>query len=186
MSMFWLADPATNPVADDPALVRSTVDVVPVGAEDAMMASPPDSPNDMPTDPDTGAGLTTRMLASHTLPSERYVPDVGNANTDFGSVGRTISQVGQAPQRELAGEWGHGSMQITEGISPTIIDGTDLGDTYFAANRQPINADAGDYMSPTGGGDPAFEAALAYTGATRTRDAAAASVYAMFNQGVTG
>lgn len=179
---FWLNSFPTEVPANT---VRSTVDVVDNDAPSATMPHAPDR-NETLTDYDTGAGLTTHTLSSHVVPSERYVPTTGNANADFTQVGKTISQVGTAASREKAGQWGHGTLRIVEGIEPTLPDVPPFGDEIFAAERQGIQTDSGAYMTQAVASDPDSIAQTAYTGVVDSRDAAAAAMYSAFAAFQTG
>jgi len=78
--------------------VRTTVTVVDNDAAPAMLERAPDW-NEFDTDPDTGGGLTTRALGSHVVPSERYVPTIGDANEDHNAiVNRQVSTSGTAAE----------------------------------------------------------------------------------------
>lgn len=169
--------------ADD-AVVRSTVTFVDVDAPPAVEDRTPDY-NAVLADERSEGGLTPRQLASHVLPSHRYVPATGDANTWGDAVQRVndgISTKGHAAAKEAAGEWGHGTLQIVEGIEPTIVDGQQLGGDYFATNG-PENP-AGSYMSAT----PSVDASLQATGNDLSREAVQASrnAYQSFLDHATG
>jgi hypothetical protein len=166
--------------------VRTTVTVVEDDAAPAMQAHAPDW-NEYDTDPDTGGGLTARQLGSHVVPSSRYVPAIGNANEDLnGIVDRQVSTSGTAAAREASGQWGHGTMQVIEGIEPAIVDGQAFGETYFKAHPRPDNPNGGDYMSPAQTSDPATIAAAQATGENLSRSAVQASIYSAFYAAQTG
>lgn len=156
-------------VPQDPESVRSTVTVVQDDAPPSVAPAAPDY-NQVMTDPETEGGLTSHDLASAVTPSVQYVPNMGNAN-DVGDavqarVNDTISTGGTAAAREASGEWGHGTMQIVQGIEPTLVDGHQFGSDYFAAENRPEMA-AGAYMSATQSADPAVQS----TGEDNSRDA---------------
>jgi hypothetical protein len=166
--------------------VRTTVTVVEDDAPPAMQSHAPDW-NEYDTDPDTGGGLTSRQLGSHVVPSERYVPHIGNANEDPNAiVNRQISTSGTAAAREASGQWGHGTMQVIEGIEPAIRDGQAFGEEYFRANPRPDNPNGGNYMSAAQASDPATIAAAQHTGETASRAAVQSSMYSAFYQSMTG
>jgi len=160
----------------DEATVRSTITVVQDDAPPAEMDAAPDF-NETETDPDTEGGLTTHQLASHVIPSVQYVPHVGNANEDLNAiVDDRISTSGTAAAREMAGEWGHGTLKVVEGIEPAIRDGARFGNEYFAADNRPLAA-SGDYMTPAQPADAATVARAQATGTDNARDAVSQSQY---------
>jgi hypothetical protein len=170
-------------VPADEGLVRSTVTVVDKDATASVEAAPPDF-NGAETDPSTDGGLTTRQLASHVEASQRYVPHTGNSNTDLNApVNNQVSSSGTAAAREMLGEWGHGTMQVVEGIEPVIRDGGNYGDHYFAVHER-LAAGSGNYMSPTQASDTVTTAAVQATGEGNSRAAAAVSQYAAMYAGL--
>jgi len=170
----------------DIAHVRTTVTVVEDDASPAMQSHAPDW-NEYDTDADTGGGLTGRQLGSHVVPTERYVPSIGDANEDHNAiVNRQVSTSGTAAAREMSGQWGHGTLQVTEGIEPTLVDGHAFGETYFRANERPDNPNGGAYMTPSEPADPATIAAAQATGERASRDAVQNSIYAAFYAARTG
>ena len=133
--------------------------------------------NDAHTDPDTDGGLTPHKLASHVIPSERYVPNLGNADTDFAApINDQVSSSGTAAAREAAGIWGHGTMKVVEGIEPVIRDGDQLGNDYFTTWDRP-NAGSAAFMTPSASADPATVAQSQATGTANARAAVAVSQY---------
>jgi len=165
-------------VPDDEAKVRSSVTVVDKAAPPAVEAAPPEY-NDAGTDPDTEGGLTTRQLASYVRPSQQYpLPEESNANTDFASrINDQVSTSGTAAAREASGQWGHGTMQVIEGIEPAQ-QGI-FGDEYFAAERPEFRSETD--LSPAQPADPDTLAQAQATGVANSRDA-----YAAFLASVTG
>ena len=159
--------------------VRTTVTVVDNDAPPSMQEQAPDF-NDVKTDPYTEGGLTTHQLASRVTPSEKYVPHVGNSNDAdamFGRVNDQVSTSGTAAAREMAGQWGHGTMMVVEGIEPTIVDGHAMGDEYFDAGKHKVQAGAGNYMTPSRQADNTSLSEVQATGNENAR--AAASPYAL-------
>jgi hypothetical protein len=171
-------------VPDSEAHVRSTTGVVDTSAPSAVMPDTPDW-NEFESDPDTEGGLTTRQLASHVIPMSKYAPHLGNANTDFNApIDSQVSTSGHAAAQEAAGVWGHGTMQIVEGIEPTIVDGHQLGDEYFKAgvtDNPSING-----VRPPVNSDPNTAAQSAATGELAARKAVQRSMYADWLNAATG
>lgn len=167
------------PVPANETEVRSTVTAVQDDAPAAVQTAPPGY-NDMATDPDTEGGLTTRQLASYVIPSERYAPAAGNANTDFTArIDGQVSTSGTAAAREASGAWGHGTLKIVEGIEPVLRDGNRLGSEYFTASEREPTSLAG--VSPSQTADPDTTADAAATGAANARAA-----YGAFLASATG
>jgi hypothetical protein len=164
--------------------VRSTVTVVDNDAPSAVQADVPDF-NELEVDPDTGGGLTERNLASFITPGQQGTPIpsayVNDNPNDI--VNNSISSSGTAAEREAAGQWGHGTLTVVEGIEPTIRDGQAFGETYFHAPKPPVQAPAGDFVSPAVQAD---RASLMATQATATDNARqAASPYTTFLNNTT-
>ena len=128
--------------------------------------------NEHETDGATAGGLTTRDLASHVIPSEQYLPWHAPASHNQGDqlVNARWSSAGSAAAREAAGQWGHGTIQVVEGIEPVIREGGQFGGEYFAAER-PGPGD--DYLTPVRdvSGDGAVQAGVE----DASRDAVAGS-----------
>lgn len=161
--------------------VRSTTNVIDNDAPASVADSAPDF-NETVTDLDTEGGLTSRQVASHIKDSAKSSPVVGNANEDLnGIVDRQISTSGTAAARESAGQWGHGSLLITEGIEPVIRPGTEFSDTYFAANANDIQSGTGNYISPANPADPGTLAAAQSQGTAAARESAPVDMYAAFH-----
>lgn len=164
------------PAPVDAEEIRSTVTTVDADQPSAVAPNAPDW-NETETDPDTEGGLTSRQLASHVIGSVRYVPRIGNANDDPNSiVNRQVSTSGTAAARELAGQWGHGTLKVVEGIEPTIREGDKLGADYFVGHPLPDNA-GGNAMSPAQAADPAAQAAAQRGAVDNSRAAVQASQY---------
>lgn len=164
------------PISQDEAEVRSTVTVVDHDQPSSVQDSAPDF-NELDVDPHTEGGLTRHDMASHVIGSQQYVPAIGNANSDLNArVNNQVSSSGTAAAREAAGQWGHGTMKIVEGIEPVIREGSRLGSDYFGANERP-DAGSASYMTPAQASDPQTTAEAQATGTGNSRDAAAASMY---------
>ena len=175
---------ANTSTPHEPEETRSTVTHVD-NSEPAAVEPTPPGYNDARADADTEGGLTTAQLASYVLPSAPPAPahkdERGNAIQS--RVNDTIATGGHAPAREAAGEWGHGTLQIVEGIEPTIRDGLEYGRDYFAVSDSPVTTSTA-YMEATTVADPATQA----TGTDASRDAAAQrrDAYAAFLKGAMG
>ena len=176
--MFLRSRTASVPASDDE--VRSTTNVI---NDDAPSAVQEDAPewNETRTDPDTEGGITPRQLASHVIPIQQYVPNVGDSNVDHNAiVNNQVSTSGTAAAREAAGEWGHGTMLITEGIEPVIRDGTAFDDVYFSVGKKDVQEGMGGYMQPAQRADTATVADAQSTGKVAARDAVSADMYTAF------
>ena len=173
-------------VPSDEKTVRSTVTVVSNDEPVAMQEHSPDF-NETDTDPDTGGGLTTRQLASHVRPTERYAPSTGDSNVDHNAIVNTqVSSSGTAAAKELTGQWGHGTLSITEGLEPVLVDGHAFTEDYFKAPERSPQADVTDYMTASTNGDPGTTSQAQATGEANARQAVEASQYAAFNHAMTG
>lgn len=162
MSTLFLAqfaDRAPATVAEaDAEEVNTTVTTVNRDDAPAMAPAPPDY-NALLVDRDTDGGLTTTQLASYVRPSKQGAP-VADTSANDGArddVNRSNSQDGHAAAKEATGEWGHGTLQIVEGIEPAIRDGGSFDGTYFAADNR--SNPAGDYMTATRTADGGTQAA---------------------------
>ena len=149
MSTLLLGSNFAGEAPQDDGDVRSTITVVDHESPDATAERRPDF-NSSEQDPDTEGGLTDRQVSDFVTPSEQWVPDVGNANRDFSApIDSQVSTAGTAANRELSGQWGHGSMHWQDATEPTIREGAFFDDVYFAARRPPIQDGAHDYMLPS-------------------------------------
>lgn len=171
----WLSEAMRNGVPLPEEDVRTTVTTVDRNDPPAMADHAPEV-NEHLTDPDTGGGLTTRQVGGYVTPSERYAPDVGNADDTglFDIVNRQVSTSGTAAAREMAGQWGHGTMQVVDSIEPVVGDERPgMGDEYFEAYPDhTIQRGAGNYMAPPLAADPTTKAASVATGKANARQAA--------------
>lgn len=166
--------------------VESTVTYVDHDSPAAVQPAPPDW-NGLLVDDDTEGGLTTTQLASYVRPSRQgaAVADTSSRDVAVDDVNNSNSQGGHAASKEQMGEWGHGTLQIVEGIEPAINDGHAFDGTYFAADNR--SNPAGDYMTPVGTPNDTTQA----IGEARTADAVTASqgmadMYHKFLSNVTG
>lgn len=149
MSTLLLGSNFAGESAMDEDDVRSTVTVIDNESATATAEREPEF-NTMERDPDTEGGLTDRNVSDYVTPSERWIPNTGNANRDFAApINSQVSTSGTAAERELAGHWGHGSARWSDATEPTIREGNKFEDTYFSANRPPIQDGSMDYMLPS-------------------------------------
>lgn len=167
------------PISADEAEVRSTTNVIDHDAPSATMEDAPDF-NEFESDPDTEGGLTTHQVSSHVVPSVKSVsPVLGQATAEHNDiVNRTISSVGTAAAREAVGEWGHGTLMVTEGIEPTVRGDAAFGNEYFAAGKPDIQEGMSNAMNPAVAADPKTLAESQATGNRNARQAA--SPYTQF------
>lgn len=135
-----------GPAPRDEAVIRSTTNTVNNDAPPAMQESAPDY-NNFTSDKREDGGLTPNTLASHVVPTEKYSPIQTNQNTDLYSINESLSAKGTAAAREMAGEYGHGTMKVVEGIEPVLVDGTRFDNVYFKANVGVVQGAAGEYMA---------------------------------------
>lgn len=164
-------------IPEDEAVVRSTVTVVQADAPSSELSSTPDF-NETVTDDTTEGGLTPRQMGPHMTAIQRAVPHhAGRANTDYSvRVDSQVSSSGTAAAREESGQWGHGSMQISEMIEPVIRDGAAFDDLYFTANERPL-AHAGATLEESAPTDE-ITAALAHAQGVKNSRQAAQGLYA--------
>jgi hypothetical protein len=149
MSTLLLGSNFAGEAPSDDGDVRSTITVIDHTSPDATAERRPDY-NTVEHDPDTEGGLTTRNVSDFVTPSTRSVPAVGNANTDFAApINRQVSSSGTAAAREMRGEWGHGTGYSQDATEPTIREGAQFDNVYFAAERPPIQDGSLDYMEST-------------------------------------
>lgn len=181
MNLLWAQQRGEVPT--DESDVRTTVTTV----EDDQPAEQEHAPewNETETDPDTGGGLTSRQLGSHVVAGQRFTPDTDQSAQDEHNaiVNRQVSTSGTAAAREASGEWGHGSLQVVEGIEPTIVDGHQMGYDYFTTHPRPDSA-SGSYMTPAMTADPESEAAAQAAATSGSRHAVQGSMYAAYYHGL--
>lgn len=160
-----------------PTAVRSTTSEVNASAPPAEM---PDAPeyNEPQFDTRREGGLETANLASHVVPSQPSAANIGNSNHQYNAaVNAQISSSGLAAQKVAAGEWGSGSLKITEGIEPTIVDGQQLRGVYFLAD--PVEMEAPAYgIGPADMPDGVANAMTQATGEQASKQAIRDSLYA--------
>jgi hypothetical protein len=171
-----------NHVPLDEGDVRSTTNVVNPDDESANAKAAPEF-NTVERDPDTEGGLTPRAVSDKANASVHYPPLIGNANAPFDAlVNAQVSTSGTAAQREIAGEWGHGTGYFQEAIEPTIRPGTEFDNTYFKASRPPIQDGTMDYMLPSRRPDTAVSGGD-QAAANRAAREARANLYQAFLEG---
>lgn len=176
------------PIPTDEAEVRSTVTESVPDAPPAEAAGAPEF-NEVETDTSTHTGLVTRQVASDWHQPEKYAPswaDRANPTASFASVNGRIDSDGTAAAREMAGQFGHGTMGYAVGIEPVIRDGGQYGADYFAVDRPDLQDGMGNQMSLAPGIDHDTTGAVAGAAKAATRDATAASTYAAWYAEVAG
>lgn len=140
-------------------------------APDAPASVADDAPdfNEANRDGITEGGLTTSQVASAVTPSGMFpilppstVPDAIQSR-----INDRQATSGLAASREAAGEWGHGSMKIVQGIEPGIT-AEPFDNRYFAA--LPHAVDSADYMTAVNT-DPSAAAVAGAIAVENTRDA---------------
>lgn len=179
MSSTLIAQYAGSVPADE-ADTRTTITVVAPDSESAEATHAPDF-NTAEHDIDTEGGLTSRAVADYYHPKVKYAPPVGNANTDFtAEVDSTISTKGTAAERELAGQFGHGTMPYAESIEPTIREGGAFDNIYFAAGKTPVQDGTMDYMTAARFADDQTAANMQSSSAAATKAATQADLLQRF------
>lgn len=181
MNLLWSNQ--RGPVGGDEDSVRSTVTMV----EDDVPAEMHHAPefNETVTDPDTGGGLTSRQVSSFVIPSSRGVPNVAaSASSEHTEiVNRQVSTSGESAAKEATGQWGHGTLQIVQGIEPTITDGQQYGSDYFRTFDRPQSA-SGSYLTPSRPTDTATEASAQAAATRGSRHAVQDSMYSAYWRGI--
>lgn len=173
--------------ADENAVRRNTAPVE-VDAAPAEQTAAPDF-NEVTTDSNRNLGLDTRQLASHVIPTEKYRPfwieEVTGADEHNSIVDRQVSSSGTAAQRESAGQFGHGTLMVTEGIEPVqdLRDGGKMGNEYFTRHDRDVQEGMGDYMSQPPGTDQGTMALVAATGKTAAQVSREAAMYSAYLNG---
>lgn len=173
--MFGIMGNTGVPV--DEAVVRSTATVVTPDKPAAMQDAPPEFNEVIESDQDPALGLTTRTLASHLVPTQKYAPfwqsDVDNGWQHNAIVDSQISTAGTAAQRETSGEFGHGTMQVAIGIEPVgdLREGGKLTNEFLQVDKRNIQTGSGDYMSIPPGYDQNTSGMVAAAGKTAAMEA---------------
>lgn len=160
---------------------RITDEPIRTDGEDAQQAKAPDF-NEVSTDTSPELmGLRRRMEASYTVDSEQYRPAVMETANALHNViiDDQVASSGTAAAREAQGIQGHGSLQYAIGIEPELRDGSKFGNTYFERDSSPIQEGSGIAMNPIHG-DNWATAVVASLAASKSRQAAQASLYSDF------
>jgi hypothetical protein len=175
--------------ADENVVRRNTVPVI-QDAPPAEMTSAPDF-NEVATDSNPALGLEPRQLASHVIPSQKsapfWIPEVNSQTEHNAVIDRQVSTSGTAAAREAAGQFGHGTLMVTEGIEPVqdLREGGKFGNEYFKREDRVVQEGSGNYMSVPPGSDQTTMAMVAATGKSAAQRAREAAAYAAF-LGATG
>lgn len=169
-------------VQRDEAVIRSTTDTVDKDAPAETQAAAPDF-NQIELSGNERGGLSPNQLSSHVVPTSKYVPLPSNTNTDFAApINHQVSSSGTAAAREQSGYWGHGTMQIAEGIQPQIYDGMQFKEEYFTATKLMPQGTTTDYLVPPSN-DPVTLAMEASLGRKRAAQAQRAGQYSAWVNG---
>lgn len=178
-------------VPADENVVRSTTAIVEKDAPPAELSSPPDT-NETKTDPNPHLGLANRQLSGDWREPEQYSPfwaaAVDNNHNYNDVVNRQVSSSGTAAQREVAGQFGHGTAPASFALEPTgdLRDGGRMGNEYFMAEERPVQSTADASMSIPPGTDSDTRGAVIAAGKENARKAAEAAQYATFYRSIAG
>lgn len=173
------------PVPADENVVRMTTAPV---TPDAPAAMADDAPvmQEVETDSNPLLGMATRQVASTWHSSEKYSPEWAEQATARHNeiVNEKVATSGTAAARELAGEFGHGTMAYAVGIEPVngLTDGARFGNEYFATVAKDIQPTAGDYMTPIAS-DADTSARVSSAGKAASRDSSNAAAYRNMYEG---
>lgn len=176
-----------RPVPTDENVVRATTEAVDPNAPPAEMEGAPEF-NEVETDPNPNIGLENRQLASDWHASQQYPPSWAsraNPTESFAYVNERIDKVGTAAQREMSGQFGHGTMAFAYGIEPVIREGGQFGADYFAVDPRLIQEAAGSYMMPELGQDHDAVSATAGEAVRDAKNAGASGQYAAWYSALT-
>lgn len=174
-------------VPADENVVRRNTSPVEIDAMPATQSAAPDF-NEVETDSNTNLGLDPAQLSSHVIPTEKYAPfwapEVDASDQHNAIIDRQVSSSGTAAARELSGQFGHGTLMVTEGIEPVqdLRDGGKMGNEYFQRNQREVQDGMGAYMSTPPGADQSVTARAAATGKTAAQKAREAAAYNSFYQ----
>lgn len=191
MTSLILGSINTGAIPVDENTVRNTATPVYDGDPAAEQDDAPEL-NEIRTDTNPHLGMVGRQLGSHVIPMQKSIPpwlNGVNHNADTNDiVNRQVSTSGTAAAREASGQWGHGTILITEGIEPVqgLTDGGRFDNAYFAANDPGIQSSAGNFMSTAPGQDYTVPGLVAATGKANARAATQSSSYDAFYNAITG
>lgn len=178
-----------GPIPANEQIVRSTTEYV---NDNKPAAEMPDAPsfNEVETDPDPGLGLNQRQLASHWVERDKYAPgwagEATSITNDLASLNRRQAVQGTAASREMAGQFGHGTMAYALGIEPVLRDGAAYGTDYFAVDARGVQEDVRVYLNPAPGSDRDSVSAVGGAAKDYARDAATAGMYAQWYSKIVG
>lgn len=179
------------PVSDENVNRRNTYPVR-ADAPPAEQKGMPE-PQEVETDSNPDLGFVNRQLASDWHEPEQYAPSWApevDANHEYNDrIARQVSSSGTAAAREIAGQFGHGTLGHAVGIEPVgdLVDpNTKMGNTYFVRDERDIQETAGSVMSVAPGMDRDTVGAVAGEGKDDARDATQASQYAAWYSAMMG
>lgn len=175
-------------VPADEMVVRTTATPVLKDAPAAMADHAPDR-NEVETDQNPNLGIGGRQLASTWHQPEKYAPgwagEVNDAHLHNDLIDRQVSSSGTAAAREMAGEFGHGTIAYAEGIEPVadLVDGGKMTNNYFTVDKDGGNPNSLTGVQPANGLDRAAVSDASAAGKTAAAKAAQRSMYAAFVKG---
>lgn len=191
MSSLFMGAIASSAPPPSEEVVRNTATPVIPDQAPAEASHAPDI-NEVMTDSNPNLGMVNRTLASAWHQPQKYAPswapDVDAVTESQAIINNQVSSSGTAAARELAGQFGHGTIAFAEGIEPVqgLTDGGQFGEHYFAVDHLTANEGSGNYMSqPPGLDDHATVSRTAAAGKTAARAAQTASMYSAFLNGET-
>lgn len=181
MTNAWFLG-AMHSVPQDENEVRSTVEPI---REHGIPADEQESPdwNEFQSD-DSGelTGLSHRVAGSETVETEQDAPYYAELASENHNklIDDQVSSSGTAAAREMAGQFGHGTMQYALGIEPVIREGAAFGADYFTAHEMGAQEGSGSYMQPDGIAASRFTQAQAQAVAEENSRSAYANLYNSF------
>lgn len=190
MSTTLLFGQIREGVESEHDVVRSTTFTVQQDQAPAMQSGPPEM-DEVETDPNPSLGIVNRQKASYVFPTEKYAPfwqnDPEQQSDATNSVNRRIASDGDAAHREASGTFGHGTLQVTDGIEPVqdLQGHGGFGADYFTVDKKDAQESAVSQIgSPVLDQDTA--SSVLADGKTKARQASAAGTFEAFYASVVG
>lgn len=188
MTNLFLGHLSRASVPADQETVRATATPV---YQDKPAAVQQDTPvqNQVQTDSDPNLGMESRQLASHWTEGVQSAPfwgaDVAGYTETTRVINEQVSTSGTAAQREMAGQFGHGSLSYAVGIEPVkdLTQGGKMTNDYFVRTDRIIQDTADNTMMTPGIQSTDVKAQISERGKRNARNAAAAGMYAQFWNG---